>query len=254
MKAQTKKIAICGTHHDTLKEAPFNDETWEIWAPAHRLNKPEFPRISVGFEIHKESVIKNFIDDSYLEWLKEPTIPVYIRPDMKGDYPKCEAYPIKEATKIIGREYFASTFSFMIAKAILDGATEIGFYGINLTADEEYFYQRPNAEYLIGIARGKGIKITIPHKSALLSLGYTYGDGTPVGQEDPLIAHYEKRAGEYETEIKRLTHEYERVTEDFKKEVNQILGAQHEAYEIIKALKNKDRGGLRNNHDTEELQ
>ena len=246
-----KKVALCGTHKDTLELAPFDDASWEIWAPAHRYNNKRFKHVDVGFEVHVPEQIWAFLNEQgnsgqdYFNWLQAPDIPVYVRPDALEGMKGCKAYPVAKAKKLMGREYFASTFSFMMCKAILDGATEIGLYGINLTADEEYFYQRPNMEYLIGLAQGKGIKITIPKQSALLSLGYVYGDGTAVGVEDPFIGEYEKRATSYETEVKRLTHEYERVTEDFKKEVNQILGAQHECFEIIKAFKNIDRGGLK---------
>lgn len=243
----TKKVALCGTHFDTLAEAPFNDPEWEIWTMAHRLGHKNFPRVDVGFEIHVEKHMTDF--DNYSKFLKDPTIPVYIRPDLVSKYPKCKAFPMQKAQKLMGKEYFASTFSYMMTKAILDGAAEIGLYGINLTADEEYFYQRPNMEYLIGLAQGKGIKITIPKKSALLSLGYTYGDGTLVGAENPLIAQYQERSNKYEAEIKRLNYEYDKVTEDFKKEVNQVLGAHHECIEIIKALKNTDRGGLKDNDE-----
>lgn len=244
-----KKVALCGTHQHTLELAPFDDKSWEIWGPAHRWSDKRFKRLDVGFEIHVTKHIWEFLGEKdgqdYFHWLQKPDIPVFVRPDMLEGCKGCQAYPVEKAKKLMGREYFASTFSFMMCKAILDGYDEIGLYGINLTADEEYFYQRPNMEYLIGLAQGRGIKITIPEQSALLKLGYVYGDGTAVGVENPLIGQYQERAKSYETEVKRLTHEYDKVTEDFKKEVNQILGAQHECYEIIKALKNTDRGGLK---------
>lgn len=242
-----KKVALCGTHFQTLEQAPFDDKTWEIWGQAHRYGNEKFPRLDVGFEPHVLSQIQDFLPNykDYVEWLQKPDIKVYVRPDMQAMFKGCESFPVSAAKKLMGREYFASTFSFMMCKAILDKVDEIGLYGINLTADEEYYYQRPNMEYLIGLAQGKGIKITIPKQSALLSLGYVYGDGTPVGIENPLIGQYSARAKNYETEVRRLNNEYDRVTEDFKKEVNQILGAQHECFEIIKALKNSDRGGLK---------
>lgn len=255
-----KKVAICGTHQDTLNQAPFADEEWEIWGPAHRRNDARFKRMDVGFEIHVTKHIWDFLGEKdgqeYFHWLQEPDIPVYVRPDMLEGCKGCQAYPLEKATKLMGRTYFASTFSFMLCKAILDGVEEIGLYGINLTADEEYFYQRPNAEYLIGLAQGKGIKITIPKDSALLKLGYIYGDGTPVGVENPLIAQLQEREERYSNRIKELTDNYnkvileiedtrDKITEDFKKEVNQMLGAQHEMIECIKALKNNDRGGLK---------
>ncbi len=48
------------------------------------------------------------------------------------------------------------------------GECEIALYGIDVSPDDEWSYQRACIEYLVGIAIGKGIKVTIPESSALL--------------------------------------------------------------------------------------
>jgi hypothetical protein len=60
-----------------------------------------------------------------------------------------------------GEEYIVGTLNYAIAYAIYVGYTVIELYGANLIAWEEWAYQRPNAEYLIGIARGRGIEVNI---------------------------------------------------------------------------------------------
>ena len=59
-------------------------------------------------------------------------------------------------------EYIVGTANYAIAYAIYTGKyDEINLYGVNLIAWEEWAYQRPNAEYLIGIAKGRGIKVNV---------------------------------------------------------------------------------------------
>ena len=47
-------------------------------------------------------------------------------------------------------------------------ADEIGLWGVDMKAEDEYAYQRPNIEYWLGIAEGKGIKVHIPEASPIL--------------------------------------------------------------------------------------
>lgn len=50
-----------------------------------------------------------------------------------------------------------------------------------MAADDEYGYQRPNCEYLIGLARGRGIKVVIPDESPLCKFqdtGIKFGKAT----------------------------------------------------------------------------
>tara|TARA_R110000772_G_C13310276_1_gene440199 strand:- start:37721 stop:38392 length:672 start_codon:yes stop_codon:yes gene_type:complete len=221
------KICIVGTG-PTYEQAPWDDPSWKIWCMAHRLN--HFKRIDVGFEMHKHADLVELGVD-YLDWLDAPTIPVYTR--WPSNYPACKPYPLEDAIKLMGREYFTSSFSYMICKAILDGAKEIGLYGIDLSADDEYSYQRPGAEYLIGLAQGKGIKITIAKGSALLNAPFVYGDGQPM-TSNPLMVMYEKRLASCKGEIKRVSCE-----------LDQLTGAEHELQEFIKTLKDVERGALK---------
>jgi hypothetical protein len=81
----------------------------------------------------------------------------------------------------------------MVALAILEhdiGETvgEIGLWGINMAQHgkskgigsagwfaSEYARQRPSVEYWLGVAEGKGIKVTIPVQSDILKCSCVYG-------------------------------------------------------------------------------
>jgi hypothetical protein len=72
-------------------------------------------------------------------------------------------------------DYFTSSVAFMIALAIEEGFKEIGLWGIDLIVGDEYFYQKPCAEFWLGVAHGKGITITLPHTTALCKQSHRYG-------------------------------------------------------------------------------
>ncbi len=82
-------------------------------------------------------------------------------------FPNVEKYPFRQVAETIGEYYYNSSIAYAMALAIHEGAEEIGIYGVDMKADDEYGYQRPNMEYLVGLARGKGIKVHIPKESPL---------------------------------------------------------------------------------------
>jgi hypothetical protein len=71
---------------------------------------------------------------------------------------------------------------YMMAYAIEAGYKNIQIFGVEMSHDSEYAYQRPNMEYWIGIAKGKGINVQVPANCSLLR-------GDLYGFEDAAIAH-----------------------------------------------------------------
>jgi hypothetical protein len=64
----------------------------------------------------------------------------------------------------------------MIALALSEGVTHLGFYGIHYALDEEHKKQRAGCEFWMGIAVGKGVQIVNPPGSPLLrEPGWLYG-------------------------------------------------------------------------------
>lgn len=77
--------------------------------------------------------------------------------------PHSKEYPLQEIVNHFGICYFNSTLDFMVAHAIYSGATELSFYGVNMTQKEEYISQKPGVEFWIGVALGKGIKVNLQY-------------------------------------------------------------------------------------------
>src|SRR5690606_41276724 len=82
------------------------------------------------------------------------------------DIPASVPYPLERAIQEFGR-CFTSTVSYMIALAIMEGCTHLGLWGIDLTDQEEYLYQRPAVEYLLGVAAARGIAVVMPPSCTL---------------------------------------------------------------------------------------
>lgn len=176
----SKKVALVG-FAGSYKQAPFKDETVEIWG----LNElwRYLPRWTRWFEMHPRAVFASEGDRgqaAHVAWMQQQdaTQPIYMI-QAHDDIPGSRAYPLAEMSALFfpGQDvpYFTSTISYMLALAIAEGFTEIGLYGIDLAADKEYAVERPAAEYLIGVARGRGITVTIAEGSALLKTDRRYG-------------------------------------------------------------------------------
>lgn len=139
---------------DSAKEAPEGVERWGMpWHPELWVTLDRF------FEIHDMELGDSWFTDDYIEKLKSIDAPLYMN---KAYFDNATAYPLDEVVSATG-DYFESTISYMLALAIYEGYKDIGIYGVSMNAGEEYAHQRPNLEYLIGLARGKGISVTIPH-------------------------------------------------------------------------------------------
>ena len=112
-----------------------------------------------------------------------------MRPDMRfitlehwSEIPSSEAYPLDEIIEKFGVCYFTSTIDYMIAYALNEGAKEINLYGINMSVKSEYAYEKPGAEFWIGMAMGMGVKVNLQteHTSLMKSRdGLLYGYLTP---------------------------------------------------------------------------
>jgi len=91
-----------------------------------------------------------------------------IAKDKGTPYIDLSSYPIDQVIDYFGTDFFTNTIDYMIALAIYRGATEIHFYGVNMTMDDEYSYQRPGVHFWIGMAMGRGIKIRVFGKDSTI--------------------------------------------------------------------------------------
>lgn len=177
-----RKVAIIGRSHNTRSDAPFDVPGWEMWA----LAWDRIPRHDRMFEMHQNwREIDHFRGEEgkrdHLIWLGMQKVPVYM-PERVEEIPTSVRYPMEEITALVGKTrdgtpYLESSLAYMMALAILEGVDKIGIWGVDLDIKSEYSHQRPNLEYLIGLARGRGIKVCVPPQSALL----THESGAPYG-------------------------------------------------------------------------
>lgn len=158
------KVAIVGKAPSSLAFAPYKDESWEIWwlgTGAHLI-----PRWTRCFELHELGEGRKRWPAEYWQWLTtDHGRPLYIQQG-QAEIPHARVYPQQPIVAEFGR-YFTSSIAWMIALAIQEGAAEIGLWGVDMATDTEYAYQRANCEYLLGVAVGRGISVSVAAESPL---------------------------------------------------------------------------------------
>lgn len=178
------KVALIGTAPSSRMLAPYNDPTWKIWACSPG-NMNALPRVDAWFEIHGSLLWPEHkhYGEPYLAWLSQLKIPVYMQ-DQRY-IPHAITLPKDKLVEEFGPYYFTSSFAWMMAMAMHEGATEIALYGIDMASRDEYILQRPGAYHFFQKARERGIKITAPHESDILQPPglYGYSEVTPLGRK-----------------------------------------------------------------------
>lgn len=111
--------------------------------------------------------------DEYISLLSSLTCPVYMQQHWP-EIPNSVEFPLDRVLSSF-RRIFKGTPSYLLALAMLEGATTIGIWGVDLSANEEYAAQKPSTYYLLGYAEGKGIELVIPEESDLLKIRNLYG-------------------------------------------------------------------------------
>lgn len=183
---QPRKIAILGTSQTSVHDAPYDDASWKIWNMS--ANWQYRKRLDLFFEIHPPEVLKAAnCPQQYMEYLKSISKTLVVGTP-SDEWPEAQLYPIHQIMAKYG-DYFTCTFAYMMAMAIhlheealLDdglGIGEIGLWGVDMAVGEEYSHQKPCAEYWIGLARGKGIKVTIAPQSPICRSNAMYGFDNP---------------------------------------------------------------------------
>ena len=167
------KAAIVGGCQNTEYMAPFDDKEWEIWVLGNQYDRHVNRRVTRLFEIHDNLSEQ---DDKYPQWLADQQIMTYVGDKFPIKEKWIRQYPEDEANELMGGEFLSSSPAYMMAMAILEGADEIGIYGVEMGIDNhEYFKQRPEMYAWIAFAKARGIKITIPQESSLFKGGYVEG-------------------------------------------------------------------------------
>lgn len=182
--AKPLKIALIGTAPSSRMLAPYSDPSWTIWACSPG-NMGVLPRVDAWFEIHGSLLWpeNKHYGEPYIKFLSELKIPVYMQ-----DNRYCANaihLPKDKLVQEFGPYYFTSSFSWMMAMAMLQGATEMALYGIDMASRDEYILQRPGAYHFFNEARKRGIKVSAPYESDIMQPPglYGYSEVTPFGRK-----------------------------------------------------------------------
>jgi hypothetical protein len=198
------KIAVVGFSQSSYDDTPWEDDSWEKWGmPWDGLGWERYTRL---FEMHDPVLWDLQMATYFIEfWDGEKFHRKGHRPDdyypdggksgrlvncanskehklyVQNGFRECDvednigliSYPFDRVIPCVG-EYFQSSIAYVLALAITEmmsseGPHELALYGIDVSPDEEWAYQRACIEFLVGVAIGKGIKVTIPETSALLT-------------------------------------------------------------------------------------
>lgn len=168
------KIALVGTEVTSWGYTPWEDTSWKIWACS--TPAPDYPRVNALFELHNLEWAVDRDGEEVLAWLekvmKMPEVWVARKTQL---IPHAKVFPRDELVSRFGPYFFTSTPAWMIAKAIHDGATEIGLFGISMSAASEYAFQRPGMQYFLQVCDQLGIRVTAPLESDILQPPPQYG-------------------------------------------------------------------------------
>lgn len=179
MHANPIKIAILGGG-PSLKDAPVTDETWSLWGMAWMC----IDALDVYFEPHTYWDRANYYPcgegrENIVSYMNDITAggqPVFMQ-EVEPDINNCRRLERELFREMAGREYLESTVGYMLATAALctGPGDEVGLFGVDLLTDEEWGYQRPNAEFWVGYLRGRGVTVTTPESSALMTSAWDTG-------------------------------------------------------------------------------
>ena len=147
------------------KLAPLEGETWGVNDLFLRRD------VTLIFQMHRPRLLKNLFSAT-AKYVNGKNIPVVML-EKRPDIPTSIRFPLEE----MHTDYFTNSFSYMLAYAIHKGATVINLYGCVLKNESAYQDQKPNIEYWIGYARGRGVEVNVHGFSNLLRAkdGLLYG-------------------------------------------------------------------------------
>jgi hypothetical protein len=185
-----KKIAIIGSAPSSINLAPYADPDWEMWGCSPGVFGVA-PRTNAWFELHRfhpaqpgrngaAGTVPHFSAEytSFLRGYQERFNSgdgVVFMTDPIDSIPGAVQFPFEPLIKEHGEYFWTSTIAWMLALAIDQQPDEIGLWGVDMAASEEYAYQRPACQHFIRVARERGIKVTLPPESDLMQPPTKYG-------------------------------------------------------------------------------
>lgn len=161
-------------------DAIRDDPDWEIWGMndghRHPLYRDGVLCADRWFELHE----MHAQDASDWRWLGRCPVPVYIPPQAYPDLriPQAVRFPLEriEHTYVQAMQpFWACSFAYMIALAMLEGFEAIGLFGFEFGSPREIIAERANVLFWAGLAAGRGHPLVIPPDSTLVQHPHRYG-------------------------------------------------------------------------------
>ena len=156
-------------------EAPLDEPGWVVWALnlIPPLDSHGRVRADAWWDIHQR--VAQTKND--LRWLQQCPLPIYTTRDLLDVSPLAVRYPHQRVEKAFGGPYFACTFAYQIALALLEGFEEIGLYGVDLChgTTRERTVEWANTSWWMGYAEAKGVVFHLPTLSRMGRHRYRYG-------------------------------------------------------------------------------
>lgn len=178
---QRRKLALIGASSlNATERPPFEDPKWDVWGCnslwRRHLDKDGLFRADAWWEMHPAAAQT----PQELFDMTESPVPMYVldQNELPSIFQHWITYPFSRIAKAFGsRSYFTNTFAYQVAMAMLLGYQEIGLWGIELWqgSTREQRVELPCLNYWLGLATGKGIKITLPEYSKMLWHEHLYG-------------------------------------------------------------------------------
>lgn len=208
IKKDSKKIVICATGSG-WELAPSESEK-VIYALNDFVNiekyrlRPDFLFIMDILD-EKPGVVSGQTNlGETIQKINKMRVPL-VGPFKYEEIPLSEAFPIEACVKEFGIPYFTNTICYMIAYALLQNPESIELYGVNQAGSHEYTEERGGVEYWLGIAIGRGIKVTINGKdSQLLRYKGRYGRELMYGYLQSFDEYISSKKKFGDVSIKRL--------------------------------------------------
>lgn len=181
------KIALIGSAPSSVRLAPYQDPSWQIWACSPGTYSV-LPRCDEFFELHrwepgvigKADTQVPWFSPEYVAWIKQQPV-VWVAMPVQ-EIPNHRVLPWEALIAKYGSYFFTSSLSWMMAMAIeriLEAGkpegSSIGLWGVDMAANEEYAEQRPGCQFFITLAAQMGIEIHLPDESDLMAPPVLYG-------------------------------------------------------------------------------
>ena len=201
---------------------------WEIWACSPGCWAVA-PRITRFFEVHRFEPGQEWFSPEYCHFLRTFNGPVYTGAAIP-EIPNHVVYPIDAMEAKFSAYFFTSSLALMLALAIdtieqvrrarngamvsvapelrqylteTDNDDIIGLWGVDMSATEEYGYQRPGCQFFILEAMRRGIGVYLPKESDLMRPMPVYG----ISEWDHNYTKLTARARELNGVCQRLSNE-----------------------------------------------